>query len=241
MECEIKSQDERETFAVFVERKDGQWADFEVVDYGENSDLWTCIGEDWPVSYELMDEKMIFVDDPAYHHSSDESFGLGEDAKLAAWLAEPLDDTYEAVLPSGAWIQASRRDGWATVTWEREGVTLEQTIGIEPEDFAAILAGRDPVADGWEDGAGNPVCIGNSRGEVPDGMWAQVLQEASWEPWDQGDSYDEQVQEGTWRGMRVTATYRIGDPEAFEAALREDEDAAYLHAMVSMVAQGGEQ
>ena len=71
--------------AVFVEREDGRQARVMVPDVGE--DVWTCILEAYPRSYDLMDEGRTVVDDGA-GYSWDASFVPGEDAELAVWLKE---------------------------------------------------------------------------------------------------------------------------------------------------------
>ena len=222
---------EQKIVNVYIEREDGQQAKVAVPDVGE--DVWTCILKAYPAAYDLMDEGRILVDDGA-GYEWDESFGPGEDEALAQWLAEGVQHYSGGLDGSDATIEADRREGIATVTWAVDGLELSQDIDLNEGDFEKIVLGADPVAEGWEDGNGVLVCRGNASGDLPVRVWADVLQEASWEPWDQGDSYNEQVQPGRWRGHRVEAVYLIPDPEAFEEALREDEDAAYLDALVSL-------
>ncbi len=226
-----KQQNENKTVAVFVEREDGQQAKVMVPDVGE--DVWTCILKTYPAAYDLMDEGRILVDDGA-GYEWDVEYGPGEDEALAQWLAEGVQHYCGGLDDSDATIEADRREGVATVTWAADGIELSQDIDLNEGDFEKIVLGADPVAEGWEDGLGRVVCKENASGDIPEGLWADVMEGASWEPWDQGDSYDEQVQPGTWKGHRIEAVYRIPDPEVFEAALREDELAAYLDALVSV-------
>lgn len=226
------SEAQPEEVAVFVGREDGQQARVMVPDVGE--DVWTCILKAYPAAYDLIDEGRILVDDGA-GYEWDESFGPGEDEALAMWLAQGVQHYSGGLDASDATIEADRREGTATVTWDGEdGLVLSQDIDLNEGDMERIVLGADPVAEGWEDGLGRAVCRENASGDVPEGLWADVMATASWEPWDQGDSYDEQVQLGAWKGHRVEAVYRIPDPEAFEAALREDEDGAYLDALKSL-------
>lgn len=49
-------------------------------------DVWTCIGRQYPLSYELMDESMV---DPDHHLQAwDERFTCEEDYELSVWLQE---------------------------------------------------------------------------------------------------------------------------------------------------------
>lgn len=226
-----EAQAEPEQVAVFVEREDGQQAKVMVPDVGE--DVWTCILKAYPTAYDLIGEGRILVDDGA-GYGYDASFVPGEDEALAQWLAEGVQHYSGGLDGSDATIEADRREGVATVTWAADGLVLSQDIDLGEGDMERIVLGADPVAEGWEDGLGRVVCRENASGDVPEGMWADVMAAASWEPWDQGDSCDEQVQLGTWRGRRVEAVYRIPDPEAFEEALREDEDGAYLDSLKSL-------
>ena len=215
-----------------VEREDGEVASLQMSYVDEGEDIWTAIGRIYPKSCDLMDEASLLPDDRQW--SADEHFCTGEDSELAMWLAKGVQHYSGALDESDATIEADRREGVATVTWAADGLVLSQDIDLNEGDMERIVLGADPVAEGWEDGLGRAVCAENASGDVPEGMWADVMAGASWEPWDQGDSYDEQVQPGTWKGRRVEAVYRIPDPEAFEAALREDEDGAYLDALKSL-------
>lgn len=78
---------EKEIVNVFVRREDGEQARVMVPDVGE--DVWTCILSAYPRAYDLMDEDRILVDDGA-GYEWDESFGVGQDRELAAWLKEGL-------------------------------------------------------------------------------------------------------------------------------------------------------
>lgn len=67
--------------------------------------------------------------------------------------------------------------------------------------------------------------------------WAEVMDQASFDVWDQGEEPGEMVQPGTWRGRRIEVVYRL--PEDFEDRMTEaqmrGEGDAYLDTLVTAI------
>ena len=149
---------------VHITRQDGKVARL-TLPYYEEDDLWTAIGNEYPLSYDLLDESSILgVDDPAYEDMAvDESYIPPEDDDLALWLAEAMTECRMSLPGSDAAVNARRADGIATVVWMRDGTRYEQTIALNPGDFEKLVLGHDPVAERWEDGCGNLVCLDNAK------------------------------------------------------------------------------
>lgn len=75
-----------------------------------------------------------------------------------------VDQTYYAgILPSGARIEAQRIEGIARIIWAVDGGEAVQEISLNVGDFDSIACGADPIAEAWEDGSGNLVCLENAR------------------------------------------------------------------------------
>ena len=156
-------EDDAETAVVWVEREDGQVA--KVLVPAADEDFWCCIDRAFPRSWELMDEGMAWPDgqDGRTMATWDASFGPGEDEELATWLAEAMTEYHGALDDQDATVDAVRSEGIAVVTWIADGREARQTIALNPGDFEKLAVGHDPVAEQWEDGCGNLVCIENAQ------------------------------------------------------------------------------
>ena len=78
--------DHDEIVSVFVARADGQTAKIALPVY-EGEDLWTAIGNEYPLSCDHMDEGMILPMDGA-DYSWDVWFLPTEDEEFRQWLQE---------------------------------------------------------------------------------------------------------------------------------------------------------
>lgn len=154
-----------ETAVVWVERDDGQVA--KVLVPAADGDFWYCIDRAFPRSWEQMAEGVAWPDgqDGRTMASWDASFGPGEDEELATWLAEAMTEYHGELDDQDATVDAVRSEGIAVVTWIVDGREARQTIALNPGDFERLAVGHDPVAEQWEDGCGNLVCIENAEGE----------------------------------------------------------------------------
>lgn len=84
-----------------------------------------------------------------------ETVWSSQEAEVEAGFERDLDDDEGRFVS----IRVEPRGALAFVTWTSEdGSEASQTIALNPGDALLILKGADPVAEGWEDGAGRPVC-----------------------------------------------------------------------------------
>ena len=149
---------------IFVERPDGEIAKAEVPDI---DDLWTAIDLAYPKAFEVLDDRALLPGDGAGYGWS-ESFRPEDDEAFARWYAEGVQTVLGALADDEGrqvTVLAKRREGVATVTWTSpDGSARRQDISLNDGDMERIVLGADPVAEGWEDGAGRLVCFENAEG-----------------------------------------------------------------------------
>ena len=76
--------------------------------------------------------------------------------------------------------------------------------------------------------------MGCSDSQIPERLWGVVLSEADLDVWGEGRDMAHPIQPGRWKGRRIEIEYYIPDADAFDSALQEDEDRAYLEAVESI-------
>ena len=162
-ETEEAAEDVEVVYAYF-ERPDGEVAKV-AVPFVED-DLWYSIDKAYPTAWAVLDEGSLI---PGYVTVTewDLSFGPGEDEALARWYAEGVQTVLGALADDRGCqvaVLAKRREGVATVTWTSpDGTARTQVVALNDGDMERLVLGADPVAEGWEDGAGNLVCYDNSE------------------------------------------------------------------------------
>lgn len=152
-----------ETATIWITRADGEVAKVDLP-HGDE-DLWTAIDREFPTAWTLMDENDVLAEET--EHAWDVRFRPGEDEELAMWLASAMYPVMVRTAPqAGVVVEARRSEGVATVTWsDGPDGPRRMTIALNPGDFERIAIGHDPVAEQWEDGNGNLVCVENAEGE----------------------------------------------------------------------------
>lgn len=147
---------------IWITRDDGEVAKVDLP-YLEGDDLWTAIGREYPTAWTLVDEKDVLAEET--EHAWDARFRAGQDEDLSIWLAEAMYPAGIRTVPQvGVVVEASRREGIATVTWtDGPDGQRRMTIALMPHDFELICIGHDPVAEQWEDGNGLTVCYDNAE------------------------------------------------------------------------------
>jgi len=209
---------------IHITRKiDGRIAKLdELPEPADDEDMWNVIEKVFPVSYRLIDEHMVLPDDTDYEW--DEEFCPADDKSLANWIVRYVY-TYDGELADGASIHADKYDGYAAVTWTEDGREFVQYISLNPGNFEEIVLGADPVAEGWEDGCGKPVCRANATGGpvyiVVDQDTETLNEWISREPTEE-DARRQAMAEWdhlTWRERKHTHVQALtleGDPDDFE-------------------------
>ena len=155
-----ETEDDVETATIWVTRADGDVAKVDLPHEAED-DFWTAIDREYPTAWAMLDEADVEADET--EHRWDVRFRAGEDEELATWLAEAMTEYHGALDDQDATVDAVRSEGIAVVTWIADGREARQTIALNPGDFEKLAVGHDPVAEQWEDGCGNLVCIENAQ------------------------------------------------------------------------------
>lgn len=151
---------------VWIFRADGEMARV-TLEVRPGEGCWPAMARAFPVAWRLVEDEAAETDSQIEYDDWSADFAEGQDEDLARWLAEGMETVVAPLADDEGCkvgVTAFRREGLAEVVWRaKDGTRYHQTILLDDGDFEAIAMGIDPVAEGWEDGAGSLVCYDNAE------------------------------------------------------------------------------
>lgn len=210
---------------IYIERKDSKIAMVEIPDDAE--DVWSAIEERLPLSYDIIDEKMII---PGEVSLWDDRFDLDDqdgDKRLCMWVMggpfvvedarkDGRGDIFQTFHEDIADAVSAAKQEWKLLTprEQSERRIVASTYKIGP-DFFDLL---DVV---WDSEDLN----------IPRKHWAEVVGEGEFGIWGEGQDMNHPVQEGTLYGIPFEIVYEFKDGEAIP---HEADDGFWLAHVVSV-------